>query len=105
MIFAKYSIPYTYSIEFKQSIILLKLHVWSIIFVLLNNDSWQWYIAENLQHLATIRLFMGVFINVILNYIWIQKFGLVAAVYATLVSYSIATYFDNLFSKKLSKIL
>lgn len=93
---AKYIILYTYGIQYEQSIPLLRLYVWSIFFVFLNNGAWQWYIAENLQHLATIRLVIGAFINVILNLFLIKYFGLKGAVYATLLSYSIATYFGNL---------
>jgi O-antigen/teichoic acid export membrane protein len=99
-IFADYIILYTYGEQYKDSIILLQLYVWSIIFVFLNNGSWKWYISENLQHIATIRLFMGAMVNIILNLYWIDKFGLMGAVYATLVSYAIATYFGNLLSKK-----
>jgi O-antigen/teichoic acid export membrane protein len=99
-IFADYIILYTYGEQYKDSIILLQLYVWSIIFVFLNNGSWKWYISENLQHIATIRLFMGAMVNIILNLYWIDKFGLMGAVYATLVSYAFATYFGNLLSKK-----
>jgi len=99
-LFADYIITYTYGVQYKESIILLQLYVWSIIFVFLNNGSWQWYIAENLQRIATIRLFLGAVVNIVLNLLWIKSYGLVGAVYATLVSYVIATYFGNLLSKK-----
>ncbi len=99
-IFAKPIILYTYGSEYKNAIVLLQLYVWSIIFVFLNNGSWRWYISENLQYIATIRLFIGAVVNVILNLIWIKTYGMVGAVYATLVSYAVATYFGNLFSKK-----
>lgn len=99
-IFADYIVLYTYGDEYKESIYLLQLYVWSIIFVFLNNGSWKWYLAENLQHIATIRLFIGAGVNIFLNLWWIEEYGLVGAVYATLVSYAIATYFGNLLSKK-----
>jgi len=99
-LFSNYIVLYTYGANYKESIILLQLYVWSIIFVFLNNGSWQWYISENLQHIATIRLFIGAGVNVLLNLWWIKKFGLTGSVYATLVSYAIATYFGNLLSKK-----
>jgi len=99
-LFANYIVLYTYGTDYKESIVLLQLYVWSIIFVFLNNGSWKWYISENLQYIATIRLFIGAGVNILLNLWWIQKFGLTGAVYATLVSYAIATYFGNLLSKK-----
>ncbi len=64
------------------------------------NTSWQWYIAENLQHIATIRLCVGALINIVLNFLWIESYGVIGAVYATLISYAIASYFGNLLSKK-----
>ena len=97
---AKFIVLYTYGREYSQSIVLLKLYVWSIIFVFLNNGSWQWYIAENLQNLAMIRLFIGAIMNIVLNFILIKLYGLNGAVYATLISYSIATYFGNLLFKR-----
>lgn len=90
----------TFGNQYSQSITLLQLYVWSIIFVFLNNASWNWYITENLQRLATIKLFIGAFLNIILNYLFIKRYGLIGAVYATLVSYSFSTYFGNLLFKK-----
>ncbi|WP_435235574.1 flippase [Psychromonas sp. PT13] len=95
-----YIVLYTYGEQYTESIALLQLYVWSIMFVFLNNGSWKWYISENLQHIATIRLFAGALINILLNLYWIEKYGLIGAVYATLISYSIATYFGNLLSSK-----
>jgi len=99
-LFADYIVLYTYGEQYRDSIVLLQLYVWSIIFVFLNNGSWKWYISENLQYIATIRLFIGAFVNILLNYFWIKSYGLIGAVYATLISYAIATYFGNLLSKK-----
>ena len=95
-IFANLIVQYTYGPEFKPTTILLQLYVWSIVFVFLNNGAWQWYLAENLQHLATVRLIMGAILNVILNYLLIPRFAAIGAVYSTLISYSLASYFGNL---------
>ena len=79
-LFAEYIVLYTFGREYEDAIVLLKLYVWSIIFVFLNNGSWKWYIAENLQHIATVRLFLGAFVNIMLNYFWIKSYGLIGAV-------------------------
>ncbi|OAG27032.1 flippase [Thermodesulfatator autotrophicus] len=84
---------------FKASKI-LGIYVWSNIFVYMNNASWQWYIAENLQYLASLRLGLGALANVLLNLYTIPRWGIAGAALATLISYSIATYFGNLISKK-----
>jgi len=99
-ILSDHIIALTYGEEYVRSADLLQLYAWSIIFVFLNNSSWKWYIAENIQHIATIRLIFGGGLNIYLNFIWIDLYGLEGAVYATLVSYSVATYFGNLIHKK-----
>ncbi|WP_024334597.1 flippase [Desulfotignum balticum] len=79
---------------------ILKIYVWSTVFVYMNNVSWQWFLNENLQHIATARLFIGALLNVIFNYIFIVKYGTIGAAWATLFSYFFATYFGNLIFKK-----
>ena len=79
---------------------ILKIYIWSNIFVYMNNASWLWYIAENLQYLASIRLILGATVNIVLNLIFIPKYGIVGAAWTTVISYAIAAYFGNLISKK-----
>jgi len=86
----------TFGKDYIQSIEILKLYIWSIVFVFLNNGSSKWYLAEDLQKIATVRLGIGAAVNVALNYYLIPVYGLKGAAYATLISYIIATYFGNL---------
>jgi len=86
--------------QYFQTIEILQLYIWSIIFVFLNNLAWKWYIVEKLQKIAFMRLTLGAIVNIILNLFLIPMFGLKGAVYATLLSYSVATYFGNLISPK-----
>jgi O-antigen/teichoic acid export membrane protein len=79
---------------------ILVVYAWSNIFVFLNNASWRWYLVENFQKIAMLRLALGAFVNIILNVLFIEQYGLVGAAYATLVSYSIAVYFGNLIDKR-----
>ncbi len=89
-----------YGSAFNETSKVLAIYIWSNIFVYMNNASWQWYIAENLQHLASIRLALGALANIFLNIYMIPLWGIIGAAYATLISYSIATYFGNLISKR-----
>ena len=93
-------VHYTYGTAFEEAVPLLRWYVWSIVFVYLNNGAWQWYLNENLQRYAMVRLLAGAAVNIALNLIWIETYGSIGAVYATLISYAIATYFGNLLSKK-----
>ncbi|TYB33440.1 MAG: flippase [Flexistipes sinusarabici] len=98
--FSEYIVILLFSSEYFKSIAILQIYVWSTIFVFLNNGSWHWYIAENLQHLAAIRLFVGAIANFILNYFLIKAYGLTGAATATVLSYAIASYFGNLIFKR-----
>lgn len=79
---------------------ILIIYAWSNVFVFLNNSSWLWFLTENLQKYAMIRLFFGAVINCVLNYFIIPIYGLIGAAYATLVSYFIAVYLINAFHSK-----
>jgi O-antigen/teichoic acid export membrane protein len=94
-LFSRQIVLHTYGADFSNAIPLLQLYVWSIIFVFLNNASWKWYIAENLQRIAMLRLCLGAIVNIGLNMLLIPEFGLQGAAYATLVSYILATYLGN----------
>jgi O-antigen/teichoic acid export membrane protein len=99
-IFAENIVHYTFGKSFYPAINILVIYVWSNVFVFLNNGSWNWYVTENLQHLAAIRLFIGALVNFVLNLFLIKIYGLKGAAIATIISYSIASYFGNLISKK-----
>lgn len=58
----------------------------------------RWFVIKNLQKYTLTRTFIGLIINVILNYILIPKHGAIGAAFATLASQFIASYFINLFS-------
>ena len=73
----------------------LVIHIWASVFVFLGVASGKWFIAENLQHLTLINTSVGAIFNVVLNFIFLSKFGLLGAAYATVISYAIAAYFMN----------
>ncbi|WP_141266866.1 flippase [Thermodesulfovibrio sp. Kuro-1] len=100
-LFSKWIILFLFSPMYEPSINVLKLYVWTTIFVFLSNGSWLFYWNENLQFLASLRLMIGAILNVILNFILIQKYGLAGAAISSLISYSISSYFFNAFNKRL----
>ncbi len=89
-----------YGKEYSPSVEILNLYIWSIVFVFLSNGSWLYYTNEKLQKIASMRLFYGAIINIVLNIYLIEIFGLKGAAYATLISYSISSYFVNFFYDK-----
>ncbi|AUC78653.1 flippase [Nonlabens sp. MB-3u-79] len=86
--------------EYAASSGLLSIYIWSIVFVFLSNASWSYYLNEGLEKLASFRLILGAVLNISLNIYLIQDYGLKGAAYATLISYSISSYFINFFFKK-----
>jgi len=90
-----------YGEEYNQSASVLIIHIWAGIFIFLLVASGKWLINENLSKQALNRNLAGVVINILLNYFLIKNFGIIGAAYATLISYAIAGFFYDIFSKKL----
>ncbi len=99
-LFSDYIILNLYGDEYNKSIEILNVYIWSIIFVFLSNGSWSYYLNENLQKIASLRLVYGAIVNVVLNIYFIELFGIKGAAYSTLISYIISSYFVNILYKK-----
>jgi len=97
-IFAPEIILLLFGKTYSRSIFILRIYIWSILFVFLSNGSWSFFIANNLQKLASYRLIIGAVFNITLNIVLIPIYGLVGAALATIISYSISSYFFNLTS-------
>jgi O-antigen/teichoic acid export membrane protein len=82
----------------------LSIHVWAGVFVFLNNATWRWHLIENNQKMAFVRLLIGTLFNIVLNSFFIKKYGIVGAAWATILSYSIAVYWGQLFFKQSQRI-
>jgi len=78
----------------------LMVHIWAGVFVFLGVASGKWFVIENLQLLAFYRTFNGMILNIILNLLLIQKYGIVGAAVATLVSQLSAAYIFDFFNSK-----
>ena len=97
---ADYLIQILYGTNYSEAAAVLKVYVWSIVFVFLGNGSWQWYINENMLHLSVVRLFVGAVSAYVLGYLFIYRYGIVGAAISTIISNLIAFYVGNLFLKK-----
>ncbi|RZK05191.1 MAG: flippase, partial [Flavobacterium sp.] len=102
-IFMTFASPIIYHIvykpEFWDGAHILSIHVWAGIFVFLGSASGQYLIAEGYTKLSMLRTGMGALVNIILNTIWIPKYGIMGAALATLVAYFTATFFILLIPK------
>ncbi len=88
-----------YKPEFMPAAPVLTIYIWAGVSTFLGVASSQFLIAENYTKVSFYRTFIGMVVNVILNLIFIPKFGIQGAAFATLISYSAAT-FSLIFNKK-----
>ena len=89
-----------YGDDYKAAGAILAINVWAGVFVSLGIASSYWLLSENLQILNFYRTIVGAFVNIILNYLLIPKYGTQGAAFATLVSYAYVALFSDLFSSK-----
>ncbi|WP_353127799.1 flippase [Parapedobacter pyrenivorans] len=82
-----------YKPEFAAGASILTVHVWAGIFVFLNVASGQYLIAEGYTFLSLIRALIGALVNIVLNVVWIPKYGMIGAAYATLLAYACTALF------------
>jgi O-antigen/teichoic acid export membrane protein len=75
----------------------LRIHIWSAIFIAMATVSGKYLINEGLQKITMQRHVTGVLINIPLNFLVIPVYGIEGAAFASLVSLAFANYvFDAL---------
>ena len=87
-----------YGHQFAPAAGILRVHIWTGIFVFVGSVSGIQFVQEKLTVSAMQRTFLGAIINVALNLLWIPRWGGIGSAVATLVAQSLATYFADAFS-------
>jgi len=90
---AKPIIEILYGVDYIRAGAVLSIHIWASIFIFMRALLSKWLIAENLFHFSIITHGIGAISNLLLNLIFIPKYGIMGAAYATVISYSAASYF------------
>lgn len=85
-IFGKLAIRILYGEEYLSAYVPLSLLVWSSTFAVLGSARTTWLITENKEKYLKWFVLFGAIINLILNYLLIQKFTVIGVAIATLVS-------------------
>ena len=93
-----------YGVQYNETASVLTIHVWTGVFVSIGIAIQNWFIVENMQKYLFYRSIVGAIINIILNYILIEEYGIQGAAYSTLISIIIVYYLFNLISNKLRNI-
>lgn len=99
-VFAEPVIGFLYGSEFSNASTILSIHIWGGIFVFMRAVFDKWIIIENAFLFSMISQGLGALFNVLLNLYLINQFGGQGAALATLISYSIASYFSLIFHEK-----
>jgi len=92
-----------YGVQYSEAADVLKIHIWAGVFVFLGVASSKWLISENLQIFSTINTAIGSIMNIVLNYILINRFGIEGAAWASIISYALSGYILLSLSKKTRK--
>ena len=70
----------------------LVVHIWASLFVFWGVANSKWFLAENLQVFSMVGAVIGAVTNIILNYLLIDRFGILGAALATVISYAVSAY-------------
>lgn len=89
-------IELVYTNKFEAAAEVLSVHIWAAIFIFIGMASDKWLIIEKKYKIAFNRNWIGAVSNIVLNMFLIPAYGIIGAAYATLISYSIASYFAHL---------
>ncbi len=89
-------ILFLYGEEFLAAGEILKIHIWTGIFVSMGVASSSWYLSEGLQKLAFYRTLAGAIVNICANLVLIPLHGAEGSAIATLISQAAAAYLFDL---------
>ena len=89
-----------FSTQYASSAAILKIHIWSLLFISWNDTQHQWDVAEQYLKFALFRSVTAAIINVFLNLLLIPKLGASGAASATITSFFLSSFALNIFNKK-----
>lgn len=93
-------VNFLYGIEYGKTSNVLKIHIWTSVFVFLGVASSKWFVTENFMKLFFVRSLYGVLCNITFNIILIPLYGIEGAAISTLFGQILVTYLSDLFSVK-----
>ena len=76
--------------EYAEAGKILAIHIWTALFVFLGVASGKWFLVENRSLLAFQRVFVGMLVNIAVNFMLIPRYGGIGAAVATLLSQAVA---------------
>ena len=83
--------------DYRASASVLSIHVWSSVFVFSGILGGRWLVAMDMQKVLLVSTLIGVFVNVVMNYLMIPVYGVEGAAWATLVAQFMSAILVNCF--------
>ena len=99
--FSNFLVDLVYGLKYIDAAIVIKIHIWSLLFISMNAVCSKLIIIENKQFIFIKISIIGAISNVFLNLFMINYFGIFGAAYSTLISYFIVSFLIYLYFKKL----
>jgi len=81
-----------YGAEFKGAADVLRIYIWSGVFIFLGVAGFKWLVTENLQYFSFYFYTIGSIVNIGCNWYLIPVYGINGAAFATFISYGIGSY-------------
>lgn len=97
---APWLVQFLFGAGYGESGMILRVHVWALLFMSLGLARSKWIVAENMTQLAMVASVIGAVTNVGLNLVLIPSYAGLGAAIATLVSYSAYAYFAMLLHER-----
>jgi O-antigen/teichoic acid export membrane protein len=88
-----------YGGQYSGAGIILSWHIWAGVLVFFGVARHKWILNQNLQQYEIYIDIIGAIANILLNYIFISRYGASGAAFATLISYFIGSIVTTLFLK------
>lgn len=96
---ANWIVYFIYGEQYSNAGAILSIYVWASVFYFVNTANEKWFLAEQLEWCIFIRSFLGAIVNVILNILLIDIYGVKGAALATICSIAFVAYFSLLLFK------
>ena len=86
-----------YGEKYTESIAILKIFTWQSVLIAMGSVAAQIMIIDNKHQIAYYKSIFGGLINIILNFIFIPRYGTMGAVWASLIAYLASSYVAHFF--------
>jgi PST family polysaccharide transporter len=104
MLFGPMLVTLVYGHQYSSAAGILSIHIWTGIFVAVGCIGGQQYVHEKVTISSLQRAAWGAVVNIVLNILWIPRWGGMGSAMATLVSYSISSYFGDALDRRTRSI-